>query len=145
MYWVLFFITDHQEILYCYRKKYASSRYWRTIHVTKVCVHHVTIHKRAKKKHHVVNFRLLDYAASPSSAARSPLAVVVRPPRVVASSAACSPRVVGNRPLAQQPLTSSLRPPPPPALFSRSCYLWEDIEISNIEEGRSLNSWLIGL
>ena len=34
--------------LYCYRKKYASSRYWRTIDVTKVCVHHVTIHKRAK-------------------------------------------------------------------------------------------------
>ena len=26
-----------------------------------------------------------------------------------------------------------------------SCYLWEDIEISNIEEGRALNSWLIGL
>ncbi len=25
------------------------------------------------------------------------------------------------------------------------CYLWEDIEISNIEEGRALNSWLIGL
>jgi hypothetical protein len=24
-------------------------------------------------------------------------------------------------------------------------YLWEDIEISNIEEGRALNSWLIGL
>ena len=50
----------------------------------------------------------------------SSLAVVFRPPRVVASSAACSPRVVGYRPLAQQPLTSSLRPPPPPALFSRS-------------------------
>ena len=25
------------------------------------------------------------------------------------------------------------------------CYLWEDIEISNIEEGHSLHSWLIGL
>jgi hypothetical protein len=25
------------------------------------------------------------------------------------------------------------------------CYLWEDIEISNIEEGRAPNSWLIGL
>ena len=25
------------------------------------------------------------------------------------------------------------------------CYLWEDIEISNIEQGRALNSWLIGL
>ena len=25
------------------------------------------------------------------------------------------------------------------------CYLWKDIEISNIEEGRALNSWLIGL
>jgi hypothetical protein len=48
------------------------------------------------------------------------LAIVVRPLRVVASSAACSPRVVGYRPLAQQPPTSSLRPPLPPALFSRS-------------------------
>ncbi len=28
---------------------------------------------------------------------------------------------------------------------SPPCYLWEDIEISNIEEGRALNSWLIGL
>ena len=26
-----------------------------------------------------------------------------------------------------------------------ACYLWEDIEISNIEEGRALNLWLIGL
>ncbi len=26
-----------------------------------------------------------------------------------------------------------------------ACYLWEDIEISNIEEGHALNSWLIGL
>ena len=50
----------------------------------------------------------------------SSLAVVFRPPRVVASSAACSPRVVGYRPLPQQPPTLSLRPPPPPALFSRS-------------------------
>ena len=25
------------------------------------------------------------------------------------------------------------------------CYLWEDIEISSIEEGHALNSWLIGL
>jgi hypothetical protein len=25
------------------------------------------------------------------------------------------------------------------------CYLWEDIEINNIEEGRAPNSWLIGL
>ena len=52
----------------------------------------------------------------------SSLAVVVRPPRVVASSAACSPRVVGYQPLAQQPPTSSLRPPPPPALFSCSSH-----------------------
>jgi len=26
-----------------------------------------------------------------------------------------------------------------------ACYLWEDIEISNIEEGRASNSWLIRL
>jgi hypothetical protein len=26
-----------------------------------------------------------------------------------------------------------------------SCYLLKDVEISNIEEGRALNSWLIGL
>jgi hypothetical protein len=26
----------------------------------------------------------------------------------------------------------------------RACYLWKDVEISNIEEGRA-NSWLIGL
>jgi hypothetical protein len=34
-----------------------------------------------------------------------------------------------------------------PLLFAHkeACYLWEDIEISNIEEGRALNSWLIGL
>ena len=25
------------------------------------------------------------------------------------------------------------------------CYLWKDMEISNLEEGRALNSWLIGL
>ena len=25
------------------------------------------------------------------------------------------------------------------------CYLWKDIEISNLEEGRVLNSWLTGL
>ena len=30
------------------------------------------------------------------------LAVVVRPPRVIASSAACSPRIIGYRSLAQQ-------------------------------------------
>ena len=29
--------------------------------------------------------------------------------------------------------------------MSGGCYLWEDIEISNIEEGRALNLWLIGL
>jgi hypothetical protein len=29
--------------------------------------------------------------------------------------------------------------------FSNDCYLWKDMEISNIEEGRALNSWLIGL
>ncbi len=32
--------------LYCYRKKYASSRHWRTIYVTLVCVDHVTIPKK---------------------------------------------------------------------------------------------------
>jgi hypothetical protein len=26
-----------------------------------------------------------------------------------------------------------------------ACYLLKDVEISNIEEGRALNSWLIGL
>jgi len=26
-----------------------------------------------------------------------------------------------------------------------ACYLWKDMVISNIEEGRALNSWLIGL
>jgi len=25
------------------------------------------------------------------------------------------------------------------------CYLWKDMEISNLEEGHALNSWLIGL
>ncbi len=25
------------------------------------------------------------------------------------------------------------------------CYLWKDMEISNLEEGRALNLWLIGL
>ena len=28
---------------------------------------------------------------------------------------------------------------------SSLCYLLKDVEISNIEEGRALNSWLIGL
>ena len=32
-----------------------------------------------------------------------------------------------------------------PSTRREACYLWEDIEISNIEEGRALNSWLIGL
>ena len=32
--------------LYCYREKYASSHYWRTIYVTLLCVDHVTIQKR---------------------------------------------------------------------------------------------------
>ena len=50
----------------------------------------------------------------------SSLAIVVRPLRVVASSAACSPCVVGYQPLMQQWTTSSLHPPPPLALFSRS-------------------------
>ena len=27
----------------------------------------------------------------------------------------------------------------------RGCYLWKDMEISNLDEGRALNSWLIGL
>ncbi len=107
--------------LSCNRKMYASSRYWRTIDVTLVCVHHVTIHKRAKKKHHVVHFSFIRLRRLPVvPRPLSSLAVVVRPPRVVASSAACSPRVVGYRPLAQQPPTLSLRPPPLPALFSRS-------------------------
>jgi hypothetical protein len=48
------------------------------------------------------------------------LAIVVHPLRVVALSAACSPCVIGYQPLAQQPTTSSLRPPPPAALFSCS-------------------------
>ena len=50
----------------------------------------------------------------------SSVAVVVCPPCVVASSAACLPCVIGYRPLEQQPPTSSLCPPPPPTLFSPS-------------------------
>ena len=67
------------------------------------------------------NFRLFRLRRRP--VIRRPLsllAIVVRPLRVVASSAACLPRVIGYRPLTQQPPTSSLRPPPPPALFSCS-------------------------
>ena len=67
------------------------------------------------------NFHLFRRRRSP--VIRGPLSslvIVVRPPCVVALSAACSPRVVGYQPLAQQPPTSSRRPPPPPALFSRS-------------------------
>ena len=26
-----------------------------------------------------------------------------------------------------------------------TCYLWKDMKTSNLEEGRALNSWLIGL
>jgi len=40
--------------------------------------------------------------------------------------------------LAPQVLSAS-----PSHLITGRCYLWEDIEISNIEEGP--NSWLIGL
>jgi hypothetical protein len=37
--------------------------------------------------------------------------------------------------------------PARPLFFNSTddCYLWKDVEISNIEEGRALNSWLIGL
>jgi hypothetical protein len=31
------------------------------------------------------------------------------------------------------------------ACTEEACYLWEHIEISNIEEGHALNLWLIGL
>jgi hypothetical protein len=31
------------------------------------------------------------------------------------------------------------------SLLSLLCYILKDIEISNLEEGRALNSWLIGL
>ena len=30
-------------------------------------------------------------------------------------------------------------------LHRKLCYLWKDMEIINIEEGRALNLWLIGL
>ncbi len=43
---------------------------------------------------------------------------------------------VGRTPLAPSRMTTG---------GGRTCYLWEDIEISNIEEGRAPNSWLIGL
>jgi len=35
--------------------------------------------------------------------------------------------------------------PPPAGRVTVTCYLWKDMEISNLEEGRALNSWLIGL
>ncbi len=46
----------------------------------------------------------------------------------------------GARPTSDDQLPPPLSPPP-----SLPCYLWDDIEISNIEEGRALNLWLIGL
>ncbi len=75
------------------------------------------------KKEHIMSFNFCLFRRCRRPIVRRPLSLlagVVRPPRVVASSAACLPHVVGFRPLAQQPPTSSLCPPLLPALFSRS-------------------------
>jgi hypothetical protein len=70
------------------------------------------------------NFRLFDDAAAPSSAARSRRLPLLSAPRVVASSAACLPLVVGYQPLAQQPPTLSLvlLLPPPSSVARRAIH-----------------------
>ena len=52
---------------------------------------------------------------------------------------------LGDRPDAASELTTEISLAKEKLRAAGFCYLWKDIEISNIEEGRALNSWLIGL
>ena len=90
------------------------------IHVT--CV--LWPYKRAKNEHIILfNFRLFRLHHPVVRRPLSLLAVVVRPPpRVVASSAPCSPCVVGYRPSTQQHRRRHCHCvliPPPPSLVTR--------------------------
>jgi len=50
-----------------------------------------------------------------------------------------------DRPDAASELTTEISLAKEKLRAAGFCYLWKDIEICNIEEGRALNSWLIGL
>ncbi len=67
-----------------------------------------------------------------------PRAVLGAPAAVVAAPAAAVSIAVATATVSSLPLLVD-------CCLCPRCYLWENIEISNIEEGRALNSWLIGL